>query len=159
MANFIYLPALLNLANGTIDPDNDDLRLILVKSGHTSANTDEFVGDFADLDECDGTGYTPGPGGTGRKALGSKSWGLDVPNERAEMQGASFTWASLGDDAGPGVAAILYKHISDSDDTLNPAIAYFDEGGFPFPFSADTPTPAGFTLEIPAEGLLQVEQG
>lgn len=154
MANFFYLPALLKLATGAIDPDNDDLRMLLVLGGHVSAATDEFIGDFATLDECDGTGYTPGPGGTGRKVLGSKVWSLDVPNERAEMQCASFTWTGIGADAGPAATAILYLHVSDSDDSLNPAIASFDEGGFPFTF-----TGVDFTLDIPADGLLQTEQG
>lgn len=152
MANFFYLPAKLKLANGTIDPDNDDLRLLLVKGDHDSANTDEFLGDFADLDECDGTGYTPGPGGSGRKVLGSKSWSLDTPNEWAEMQCAALTWTAIAAGAGPCTAAILYLHVSGSDDSLNPAIAYFDEGGFPYTF-----TGVDHTFDIPTDGLIQVE--
>lgn len=154
MANFVYLPALLKLANGTIDPDSDDLRMLLVKGGHSSAPTDEFIGDFATLDECDGTGYTPGPGGTGRKVVASRSWSLDVPNAWAEMQAAAFTWTAIGADAGPCAAAILYLHVSDSDDSLNPALFYFDEGGFPYTF-----TGVGHTFDMPADGLLTLDQG
>lgn len=154
MADFFYLPYLLKHETQTINLLTDDVRLILVKTGHVSVNTDEFIGDFATLDECDGTNYSPGPGGTGRKVLASKSWGLDVPNERAEWQLANITWTAIGADAGPATAMIMYKHNSDSDDSLNEAIAFMDQGGFPQTFSG-----VNATVSIPAEGLFQSEQG
>lgn len=154
MADFFYLPYLLKRETGDINIVTDDIRVLLVKTDHVSANTDEFIGDFADLDECDGTGYTPGPGGTGRKAMASRSWGLDVANERAEFQLANLTWTAIAAGAGPATAMIIYKHNSDSDDTLNEAIAFMDQGGFPQTFSG-----VDATVNIPAEGLFQSEQG
>lgn len=154
MADFFYLPYLLKRETQSIDLLTDDIRVLLVVSGHTSVDTDEFLGDFATLAESDGTGYTPGPGGTGRKILASKSWVLDVASKQARFTFADPVWAAIGADAGPSIAMILYKHNSDSDDTLNEAIVHLDQGGFPVTF-----TGVDFTLGIPADGLFQSSQG
>ena len=149
MSHF-YLPAL----GKAIDWENDDLRVMLVKAAHVSAQTDEFIGDFATLDECSGTGYTAGPGGSGRKALASKSVNVNNGDSRTELKAGNITWTSIAAGAGPAAAAILYRHNSGSDDNLNEAIFFYDDGGFPITF-----TGANAILTVPSDGMIQRQMG
>lgn len=68
--------------------------------------------------EVTGTGYSPGYGSTGRKALGTKTVTADTASDEVRVDAADLTWSSL--DAGVvGYVAILVESGgSDATSTL-----------------------------------------
>jgi hypothetical protein len=144
--SYFYTPYFVKLGTGVINHETDDLRVLLVGTSHVEDDEQEFVGGLGTLDEISGTGYTPGPGGSGRQTLDSRVVAADLVNKRAEMQMDNPVFAGL--DAGDVQAAIVYKHNDGSDDNLNELIAYIDEGGFPF-----TSNGTNVTVIVDVEGF------
>jgi hypothetical protein len=140
MATFVYDNAKKLFMQGDLDWVNDTFKVLLL--GDAGAGTDaglEFVSEVSG-EELDGTGYTPGFAGSGRKALASKS--VLLSDGKAQAQADDLTWAAI--DAGTAYAAVVYKPVTNDADSL--LIAFVD--------FADTVTNGGdFDLNWPADGV------
>lgn len=110
MASNLYNPGLLKLLNGSIDFENDTIKVLLVGSGHTFDKTDEFVSDVVanEVTNVSGSGYE-------RKTLGSKTILLDAGNDRVEYDCANPTYTSI--NAGTIVSAVVYKEVTTDADS------------------------------------------
>ena len=153
MASFVYNVAKAGLLKGDFDFDEagNDIRVTLLMT-NTTADTEKDkanIAAFTTLDEYDGSGFTWGPGGTGRKAM-AQSVVQDDGNLRGEFQVTTTLWASLGAGTRQAQGMLLYKHVSGADDSLNIPIAWIDTGGFPF-----TGNGGDVTITWNAEGVLQ----
>ena len=130
MSSFIYNVAKARLAGGDLPWGTATLKVMLITTGYTG-NADDANMDLAAAVEINGTGYTAGPGSTDRKTLASPTVTQDDVNNVAKLDAndpAAWSGLSTGESV---VAAVVYQHVSDSDDTLNFPIAYLDDGGFP----------------------------
>ena len=110
----VYNPGLLKLLDGTIDFENDTIKVLLVDDNHSFNKAHEFVDDV-DTNEASGTGYE-------RKTLTNASISLDTGNDRVEFDADDLSYTGL--DAGTIASAILYKEVND--DTDSPLIADID---------------------------------
>lgn len=110
----VYNPGLLKLLDGTIDFENDTIKLLLVDETHTFDKTDEFVSDIV-ANEASGTGYS-------RKTLANTSIALDAGNDRVEFDADDISYTAL--DAGTIASAIIYKEVTNDADS--PLIADVD---------------------------------
>lgn len=150
--DFIYNTAAKEIADGTIDLVNDTIKAMLVTSSYVADRDDDVVDAAGANDAVDheltGTGYAAGWGGAGRKTLGTKSWGVDKPNDRAEFTCANITWSGI--DAGTAAALLIIKE-GGANDTTSRLIAHIDSGGFPIVTNG-----GDLTVQINAEGLLQL---
>lgn len=99
--------------------------------------------------EFNDTGYTPGPGSTSRRTLTNVDFVQDGANTRLEFDfDDPATWTALGGTQSV-VAALVYIHTSDADDTLNIPYTYHD--------IADTQTNGqDFTLQVGSEGAMHI---
>jgi hypothetical protein len=150
MPSFVYNKAAEELNNGTINLLTDAIRTILVNSTYTAARTDLVADAGGSNDVVDAeinvTGYSRGWGGTGRKALASKTVAVDQANNRAEFDAADLTWTGLG--SGATIAAMVLVKEGVANDTTTRLIAYLDV--------TDTATNGGdigFTFDT--EGIIQ----
>lgn len=142
--SFVYTPAKKLLANGGLDLDTNDMRVLLVMT-NTTADTEQdaaFIGDFTTLDEYNGAAYA-------RKTLTGEVVNEDDPNNRAEFDADDVTWASLGAGTRQAAGALLFKFVTNDADSV--PVAYIDSGGFPINGNG-----ANFTITWNAEGILQV---
>lgn len=145
MASFVYTRAKKNIADGTIDLDTHDIRVLLVKvAASTTTDTEEDVATisaFTTLGELVATNYV-------RKALANEAVNEDTVNNRAEFDADDVTWTALGGAANDTIgAALIFKFVTD--DTLSTPIAYIE--------LTDTPTNGGdVTLQWNVEGIVQL---
>ncbi len=145
MTNLGFLNFYDGLLKGEFDLSSDDVRALIVMSNTTYLSqiaTAKFVGDITVLDEFNGANYV-------RKALANAAVAIDAPNNRVEFTADPSIWTALGAGTRQGVAAIIYKHVTNDADS--PIISAFTDGGFPF-----TASGADFPINWNAEGLLQV---
>lgn len=117
MASNLYNPGLLKLLDGTIDFENDTIKVLLVDGSHTYTKSNEFVSDIVanEVSNVSGSGYE-------RKTLGSKTITLDASNDRVEYDCANPTYTAI--DAGTIASAIVYKEVTNDSDS--PIIADID---------------------------------
>ncbi len=146
MASFAYVTGWSEVTDGTIDIDNDTLKMMLVTSSYVADPDDDVVDAAGANDPVDHeisvTGYTPGHGNTGRKTASISVAGNKTSN-RVEISFTDMTWTSLG--SGTTIAAAILIKEGTVDDTTSRLIAYFD--------IADTPTNGGdFTLDAASAG-------
>lgn len=122
-----------------------DLRVALLMSNTTADTANDGIVNLDDLtlDECDSTNYS-------RQALSSEASNKDDANDRAELDSADITFASLGQDASRTiVGALLYEHV-DGTDANDKVVAFYE-------FSSAVPTTASeVNLTVNAEGLIQI---
>lgn len=150
MASFVYNKAAQEIADGTVDLLNDTIKTMLVTSAYTP-NRDDLVVDAGGANdaldaEISVSGYTGGWGGSGRKALTSKTLTTDNANDRAEFDADNLTWSTLG--TGATIAAMVVIKEGGANDTTSRLIAYLDV--------TDTPTNGGdVTFTFDAEGIIQ----
>ena len=127
------------------------LKLILIMSqseletDQAAVRDDSFVGDFADLDEADGSGFTWGHGNDGRKTV-TLTGEVDDTNDRGSMESVTgtYTWASLGADCSRSITGVLMADEGTSDDSDALWVAYYqfaaprpaDGADFPVNFDA-----------------------
>lgn len=115
-------------------------KCLLVMSNHSSDRDDDTVDDFTTLDEYDGSGYTAGHGGAGRKTV-TLSAVRDDANEKVNLQASgTVTWTTLG--ATPGtrsITGVLVIWQGTSDDTDAYPVRLYDMG---------PSVPGGADLEI-----------
>jgi len=154
MASGVTNQALLEILNGTIDPDDDTLKIMLVDDDYvfdpdvSVIDPDDDSVNDAHHHELVATNYTGDYGGAGRKTA-TVTIAKDDTNDRANIKIADLTWTSLGGAANDTVgAALLVKEITD--DKSSRVIACFD--------ISNTPTNGGnFTLDFdPTNGNVRV---
>lgn len=124
MASDEFNVSKLRRFNGGVDFDTDTLKLMLMKTTYVfDPDTATVAALTPGTYEVSCTGYTGGPGGSGRKTL-TITAAQDDTNNRATIDAADQTWtAPTGDSVG---GAILIKHVSGADDTLNIPLIWID---------------------------------
>jgi hypothetical protein len=150
MATFVYNKAAEDIASGAVDLLNDTIKTMLVTSAYTPNRDDLVVDAGGGSDALDAeisvSGYTGGWGGSGRKALASKTLTTDNTNDRAEFDAADLTWTTLG--SGATIAGMILIKEGASNDTTSRLIAYLDV--------TDTATNGGdISFTFDAEGIIQ----
>jgi hypothetical protein len=133
----VYNPGLLKLLDGTIDFENDTIKLLLVDTNHTFTKSDEFVSDIV-ANEASGTGYS-------RKTLANTSIALDAGNDRVEFDADDISYTAL--DAGTIASAIVYKEVTNDADS--PLIADID-------FTDLVTNGSDVDLQVNAEGFFYI---
>ena len=113
----VYNPGLLKLLDGTIDFENDTIKLLLVDTNHSFTKSDEFVSDIVanEATNSSGSGYE-------RKTLANASIALDAGNDRVEFDADDISYTAI--DAGTIASAIIYKEVTNDSDS--PLIADVD---------------------------------
>lgn len=146
MASDVYNKGKYEILSGGVDLLTDTIKVMLVDSTYTYADTHNFISDVV-ADEVSGTGYTGGYGGAGRKTLSNKQVTEDDTNNRAEFDDtADLTWSSVSIGT-VGGAILVEERTSDSD---SPVVAFLD-------FSPDAVTNGGdLTIQWDAEGIIQL---
>lgn len=120
MASFVYNLAAKQIADGTIDLDNDTLKVMLVTSSYVADRDDDYVeegANDANEHEIDGTNYTKGYGSASRKTLANPAITEDDANDRAKFDADNLVaggtgWTALGADCGTIAAAIVIKEVT-----------------------------------------------
>lgn len=139
MANVVYNSAKTDFFKGTVDYQNDTIKVALVTSAYTP-NADTHA-DFADItNEVSGTGYT-----AGGKTLANQSVAQDNTNDKAKYDADNVTWASSTITAR---GAVIYKSTGVA--STSPLICYVD-------FGTDKSSSAGdFIIQWNSEGILNL---
>ena len=135
MANFWFNSGLAKLWDGSIDPDGDVLKMILVTSAFNGDDEDVFVGDVAVLGELTRPSYA-------RQTLANVQIVKDNPGDQVKFTSDAVPFGTL--ETGETIAgAILYRHVTNDADS--PMILFLD--------LADTPTNGGpITVQPHADG-------
>lgn len=128
MASFVYNRAAKLIADGGLDLLSETIKVLLVGGGYTPDRDHDFVdaggaNDVVDH-ELNGTGYTGGYAGSGRRTLGSKTITEDDTNDRGVFDAADpSSWTGM--NAGTIAAIVVFRNGS-ADDTTSLLIAYLD---------------------------------
>jgi len=160
MASYVFNIAKKMLLDATLDLDADTIKLTLVMTNSTilTATTDnsgteaqdlDTVSAVTTLDEMDGSGFTWGHGGTGRKTLANISVTVDDTDDEGVFDNTvDLTWSSLGAGARDVAGALLHRAGTTDDSDAIP-IAFID--------FTDTPANGGdFTVQFATEGILNL---
>lgn len=150
MASGLYVTGLDKILDGTIDPDTDTLKVMLVGTTYVYDPDHDFVDDISG-DEITATNYTGGYAGASRKTA-TVAVTANPGSNCVDISIADLTWSSLGGAVNDTVgAAVLLFETGGSDATAIP-IAYFDV--------ADTPTNGSdFTLNFDATYNVRITTG
>ena len=146
MPSFGYVPALTKLAKGDLDFDTAPIRVKAVMSNTTcgSQRTAANLAAFTTIDEYNGAGYT-------EATLAGVSVASDLTNLRCEIDFSDFTFgAAVSAGSRQGVGLLIYYRV-DGTAANDWPIAFVDSSSSPF-----QGTGAGLSVQINAEGLLQV---
>lgn len=122
MASGWYNSGARQVADRTIDPVADTIKVALVTSAYTP--DPDHVTASQLTNELSGTGYAGGFNGSGRKTLASKAWSTDTTNNRVNYTFAQVTWSTI--NAGAPKYAIIMKEITN--DAGSQLIGYLDLG-------------------------------
>jgi len=123
MASGYYNTGLLQIQNGTIDPDTDVLKIMLVGTGY-SFDPDHTTVSQVSGSELVATNYAGGFGGAGRKTLTVTAL-KDDTLDKVIFNFADATWSALGGAVNDTVAgAVVIKENSSDADSV--PIFYFD---------------------------------
>lgn len=150
MASGAYTSGITKMLDGSYDFLTDVIRVILIRAAvYTFNKDDDFVDAGGSSDVLDAelsvSGYTGGHGGSGRKALASKTITTNDTSDRVEVDCADFTWTALA--SGQTIAAAVVEKPGTSDDTTAILICYMDP--------TDVPTNGSdITLTIASNGFL-----
>tara|TARA_Y100000310_G_C19968351_1_gene484353 strand:+ start:63 stop:503 length:441 start_codon:yes stop_codon:yes gene_type:complete len=131
---------------GNIDLDDGDIRAALCMTDTTVDTEDtaiEFLDDFTDLDEHDGTNYA-------RVALTTKTVTKNDGSNRAEFDCDDITWSALGAGTRDVEGILILKHVTDDTDSIPLMWVTFS--------SVDQPTGADWTITIPSTGLMHARR-
>lgn len=121
MANAWYNRGLYRIGSGaTAWASASGLKALLVGSGFTFDKTHNFVSQITELPN--GTGYTGGFAGSGRKALASKAVTEDDGNNRVWYDAADITWSAI--DAGTIYGIVIAEELTSDADS--PLIGFLD---------------------------------
>jgi len=120
---------------GNLDLENDTIKIALMKNTteySPDKDTHNFLSDILDGgttgEEFDGSNYTPGFQGSGRKTLANLSVTVDDTDDEAVFDADDVTFSSLGSSTGGQVveAVVIFKKGS-TDDTDARIIKVFDD--------------------------------
>jgi len=136
----VYNPGLLKLLDGTIDFENDTIKLLLVDTNHSFTKSDEFVSDIVANEATNSTGS-----GYERKTLANASIALDTGNDRVEFDADDISYTAI--DAGTIASAIIYKEVTNDADS--PLIADVD-------FTDLVTNGSDVDLQVNAEGFFHI---
>jgi len=136
----VYNPGLLKLLDGTIDFENDTIKLLLVDTNHSFTKSDEFVSDIVANEATNSTGS-----GYERKTLANASIALDTGNDRVEFDADDISYTAI--DAGTIASAIIYKEVTNDADS--PLIADVD-------FTDLVTNGSDVDLQVNAEGFFYI---
>lgn len=143
MANVVYNSFKAKIMDGSIDLDNDTIKVALVTSAYTpNADTHIFWDDVTGITgaEATGTGYTAG-GAT----LGGASVSTDTGDNEGVFDASDVTWASSSISAN---GAVIYKDTGTA--STSPLICYFDFG------TTETSASGNFKIQWNGEGILNL---
>ena len=139
MADLVYNSAKQKLMDGSIDLDNDTIKVCLVTSSYTP--DEDSHEDYADItNEVSGTGYTAG--GT---TIANCAVTKDTTNDLGKFDGDDVSWTNSTITARGG---IVYK--DSGVDSTSWLIRYIDFG------SDRTSTSGTFSIIWSASGILTV---
>jgi len=131
MASGMYNKGLREILDGTIDPDTDVLKLVLVDNTYVY-NADHEVFDTGTNDvndpsfcELSCTNYTPGWGSASRKAP-TVAIAEDDGTNRVNISIADLTWTALGGAANDTVGGVILLKEGGANDTTSRLLAWFD---------------------------------
>jgi len=145
VANGLYNTAKKMIMDGSLNLANDTIKVMLIGSGYTFNPDHDYVSSVSSY-ELNGTGYTGGFGGSGRKALTNKSVTADKTNDKAVFDADDVTWSAI--NAGTVYAAILIKEVSSDSNSI--LIGYIDSGtGFP-----KTTNGGDLTIQWSSDGII-----
>jgi hypothetical protein len=122
MASGWYNSGARQVADRTIDPVADTIKVMLVTSSYTPDPDHVTVSQVTN--ELSGTGYAGGFAGAGRKTLAGKAWSTDTTNNRVNWTFNQVTWSAI--NAGAPKYAIVIKEITN--DAGSQLIGYLDLG-------------------------------
>lgn len=107
-----YLNLAKNIFAKQVDFNGDTIKVALLTSGYTPAQTTHAVWSDVSANEVTGTGYT-----AGGQALASKTVTLDTTNKVLVLSAANTTWAS---------STITARYVVLYDSASNALIGYVD---------------------------------
>lgn len=116
-----YNKGKFSVMGGSVILLTDTLKLMLVGASAPFDPDHNFVSDLVSH-EVSGTGYAGGFGGSGRKALTSRTLTEDDSNDRVTFTATNVTWTSI--NVGVVAAAILFKEVSSDSDS--PVLVFVD---------------------------------
>lgn len=142
MASIVFNVAKGAFADGTLDWDGDDIRVLLL-SDDTDIDTDlatvaAVLGEAGNT-EITTTGYT-------RKVIANRAVAVNSGDDRAELDGDDAEWLAIGDNTQTAVAALVYQHDAGGDSASVP-IAYVD-------FTDTTLNGGDFTVQWSSDGII-----
>lgn len=143
MANFFYLPHIVDLATKLVDYATDTLKAIPVSSS-TTADTEKnkaTIDAFTTLAELDAKNQ--------RKTWANPSVAIDVVNERVEVDADDFVWTAVS--FGTIQALVNYQSLGGDNDASSVPAFYIDSG-----FQGLITNGGDVTVQVNAEGLLQL---
>lgn len=148
MASKWYGKGLRKIVDRTIDwVGSSNVKVMLLMTAYSFNADHEFVSDVV-ANEFNGSGYTGGHAGAGRKALASKTITDDTTNDRIELDAADpSAWTALG--AGTTAIAWVIVFEQGASDAASALICALDP--------TDLVANGGdVTLTFNAEGIAQI---
>jgi len=122
----MYNVAKVKFANGALDWDTHTFKVMLLATGYTFDETHTTVSQLTEL--ANGTGYTGGFAGSGRKTLATCTVVQVDASHRAELRiSAASLWAAI--NAGTAKAAAIIREMTNDADSV--PVAYVDGSIFP----------------------------
>lgn len=124
MADFCYNYGSMALWDGTYDILTEtNAKVMLVTSSYTPDRDNQYIDDGGANDPTDheisgGSGYTGGFGGSGRKALASKTITIDLANDRSDFDAADVTWTAIDTTTEPAHLLLVVEETTDADSLL-----------------------------------------
>jgi hypothetical protein len=140
MASVIYNSFKKKIMDGSIDLDNDTIKVMLVSSSYTpDQDSHNFINDVSSY-EISGAGYT-----AGGAVLANKSVTQDNTNDCGVFDADDVVWTSSTITAR---GAVLYKDTGNP--STSPLICYIDFG------SDKSSSGANFTIQWSSSGILKL---
>lgn len=142
MASFTYNLARQKILDGTLSLSADTLKFMLVNSSYTPDKDHTNVGQV-NPGELSGTGYVGAFGGSGRKTVASKTFGVNNTTDKGYMDCADPLWTAI--NAGTIAGIVVIKEITNDAGSL--PIAFIDVGDL-------ATNGSDYTYLVDAAGLL-----
>ena len=149
MANFVYNKAAELFMNGGLDWDTHAFKVMFAATTYTPDHDHLTVSALTEL--ANGTGYTGGFNGSGRKTLATLSVVRVDASDRSEGRiSAASVWSAI--NAGTIKAAIIIREMTSDADSI--PVAYIDTVGSGSTFPVTT-NGGDLTINWDATGAIQ----
>lgn len=140
MADAIFNQFKAKIMDGTIDLANNDIRIALLDSAHTTNIDTQHYWDEVSANEVSGSGYT-----AGGELLTGKAVTIDDTDDEGVFDASDITWSNATITAR---YAVMYHSTSQA--STSDLVAVYD-------FGADKSSTNGdFTLSFNAEGAINL---